>query len=217
MSRLGILLFGHFEIARVSTTDDAAFFCFLLLCTVILNWRSSMTNFVSWGLCLILFKTFSDRSWIRTHAHTRVPEFSTEEFLESGALDRSAILPGLPRLFLYDMCFFNWVASVFLMSRLGILLFGHFEIARVSTTDDVAIFFALGCHLELTFQYERICQLNALPHRVRNVFWQVRDSNPRTYSCTRILNWAIFWDWRFRPLNHTAWFLSMFSFLIYAL
>ena len=54
-----------------------------------------MTEFVSWKLCLIVIKTFTDRSGIRTHAHTRVPEFSTEEFLESGALDRSAILPGL--------------------------------------------------------------------------------------------------------------------------
>ena len=73
--------------------------CFLLLWTVILNWPSSMTEFVGWRLCLIVFKTFSDRSGIRTHAHNRVPEFSTEEFLESGALDRSAILPGLPRHF----------------------------------------------------------------------------------------------------------------------
>ena len=71
--------------------------CFVLLWTVILNWRSSMTEFVSWGLCLIVFKTFSDRSGIRTHAHTRVPEFSTEGCLESGALDRSGILPGLRR------------------------------------------------------------------------------------------------------------------------
>ena len=77
---------------------------FLLLWTVILNWRSSMTEFVSWGLCLIVFKTFSDRSGNRTHVHTRVPEFSTEEFLEflrplsdRSALDRSAILPGLRR------------------------------------------------------------------------------------------------------------------------
>ena len=48
---------------------------------------------------------FSDRSGIRTHAHTHVPEFSTEEFLESGALDRSAILPGLRR----HICF--WCVS----------------------------------------------------------------------------------------------------------
>ena len=34
-----------------------------------------------------------DRSGIRTHAHIRVPEVLFEEFLESGALDRSAILP----------------------------------------------------------------------------------------------------------------------------
>ena len=64
------------------------FFCFLLLWAVILNWRSSMTEFVSWRLCLIVFKTFSDRSGIRTHAHTYVPEVSVEEILRSGALDR---------------------------------------------------------------------------------------------------------------------------------
>ena len=58
-----------------------------------------MTEFVSWKLCLIVIKTFTDRSGIGTHAHTRVPEFSTEEFLESGALDRSANLPGLRRHF----------------------------------------------------------------------------------------------------------------------
>ena len=34
-----------------------------------------------------------DRSGIRTHAHIRVPEYSAEQLLESGALDRSAILP----------------------------------------------------------------------------------------------------------------------------
>ena len=89
------------------------FFCFFLLWTVILNWCSSMREFVSWRLCLIVFKTFSDRRGIRTHAHLRVPDFSTEEFLESGALDRSAILPGLRRHFLYDLWFFNWVEFVF--------------------------------------------------------------------------------------------------------
>ena len=56
-----------------------------------------MTEVVSWVLFLIVLKTFSDRSGIRTHAHTRLPEFSTEEFLESVALDRSGILPGLRR------------------------------------------------------------------------------------------------------------------------
>ena len=71
--------------------------CFLLLWTVILNWYCSMTEFVSWRLCFIVFKTFSDRSGIRTHAHTLVPEISTEQFLESGALDHSAILPGFRR------------------------------------------------------------------------------------------------------------------------
>ena len=91
---------------------------------------------------------------------------------------------------------------MFVKSRLGILLFGHFEIARLSTTDDVAIFlvfFALDCYLELTLQYERIFQLKAVPHRVQNVFWQKWDSNPRTHSCTRILDWGISWVWRLRP------------------
>ena len=58
-----------------------------------------MTEFVSWKLCLIVIKTFTDRSGIRTQAHTRVPEFSTKDFLESGASDRSANLPGLRRHF----------------------------------------------------------------------------------------------------------------------
>ena len=92
---------------------------------------------------------------------------------------------------------------MFVKSRLGILLFGHREIARLSSTDDVAIFFvfffALDCYLELTLQYERICQLKAVPHRVRNVFWQEWDSNPRTHSCTRIRDWGISWVWRLRP------------------
>ena len=105
ISRLGILfcvvsnnsLVNPRRLCEPQTT--LRFFCFILLCTVILNWRSSMTEFVSSRLCLIVFKTFCDRSRFRTHAHTRVPEFSTEEFLECGALDRSAILPGSPRLF----------------------------------------------------------------------------------------------------------------------
>ena len=62
--------------------------CFLLLWTVILNWRSNMTEFVSWRLCLVVFKMFSDRSGIRTRAHTYVPEVSVEEILRSGASDR---------------------------------------------------------------------------------------------------------------------------------
>ena len=63
------------------------FFVFFLLRTVIFNYRSCVTEFFGWRLCLIVFKTLSDRSRIRTHAHTRVPECSTEEFLESGSLD----------------------------------------------------------------------------------------------------------------------------------
>ena len=87
------------------------FFCFFfVLRTVILNWRSSATEFGSWMLCLIVFKTFSDRSRIRTHAHTRVPEFSTEEFLDPGALDRSTILPGFRQhVFSFALWPFLWV------------------------------------------------------------------------------------------------------------
>ena len=67
--------------------------------------------------------------------------------------------------------------------------------------DDVAIFFffALDCHLHLTFQCDRICRLKAVSHRVQNVFWQEWDSNPRTHSCTRILDSGISWVWRRRP------------------
>ena len=94
---------------------------FFLLCTVILNWRSSMTEFVSWRLCLIVFKRFSDRSGIRTHAQTRVPEFSTEEFLESSTLDRSAILPGLRRHFSVWSVIFQlgwiWISEIYSAKR----------------------------------------------------------------------------------------------------
>ena len=101
MSLLGIFLFCAFlNHSAINHPMTLRVVCFLLLWTVILNWRSNMTElFVSWRLCLVVFKTFSDRIGIRTHAHTRVPEFSTNDFLESGALDRSAILPDLPRLF----------------------------------------------------------------------------------------------------------------------
>ena len=68
--------------------------------------------------------------------------------------------------------------------------------------------FSLDCHLELKFQYDRICQLKALLHRVQNVFWQEWDSNPRTHSCTRILDWGLSWVWRLRPLGRPAWFTS---------
>ena len=72
-----------------------------------------MREFVSWRLCLIVFKTFSDRSGIRTHAHTRVPEFSTEEFLESGALDPRPSCRVYAGIFLYDLGFFIWVEFAF--------------------------------------------------------------------------------------------------------
>ena len=70
--------------------------------------------------------------------------------------------------------------------------------------------FALDCHLELTFQYDRICQLKALPRRVQNVFWQDWDSNACTHLCTRILDERISWVWRLRPLGHPAWLASIF-------
>ena len=192
-------------------------FCNILLWAVILNWRCNMTELVSWRLCLIVFKTFSDRSWVRTHAHTRVPEFSTEGCLESGALDRSGILPGLRRHYSFWSVsfqlsdFFNseiWSAKwfvpslrkdlnsnprrvVFYMSPPGILFLCTFKLLGYQPPNDVAsrlFSFALDCYLELTFQYDRICQLKALPRRVQNLFWQEWDSNPRTYSCTRLLD-----------------------------
>ena len=99
LSLLGIFFCSLLKHSVINHRRLCDFFCFLLLCTVIFNWRSSMTEFVNWRLCLIVFKTFSFRSGIRTHAHTRVPEFSDVEFLMSGALDRSTILPGLRRHF----------------------------------------------------------------------------------------------------------------------
>ena len=219
-------------------------FCFLLLWTVILSWRSRMTEFVSRRLCFIVFKTFSDRSGIRTHAHTRVSEFSTEEFLESGALDRSAILPGWRRhISFWSVSFqlsdiFNsemqsakrfvssiWkdlhlnprVESCFTCVRRASSFLCTFNVLGYQPPNDVASLlfsFALDCHLELTFQYERICQPKALLHRVQNVFWQEWDSNPRTHSCTRILDWGFSWVWRLRPLGHLAWFTSTYFFLI---
>ena len=112
-----VSFFVEFQTARFSIPEDFSnprrlcdFFCFLLLFTVTLNWRSSMTEFVSWRLCLIVFKTFSDRSGIRTHAHTRVLEFSTVELLEPGVLDRSGILPGFRQhIFSFNVWPFHWV------------------------------------------------------------------------------------------------------------
>ena len=54
-----------------------------------------------------MFKRFSDRSGIGTHLHIRVPEFSTQEFLESGAFDRSGILPGFRRHFSFSFVPFD--------------------------------------------------------------------------------------------------------------
>ena len=197
-----------------------------------------MTEFVGWRLCLIVFKTLSDRSCIRTHAHTRVPEFSTEEFPESGASDRWTSLPGFCRRFpfwfmrfklgkmsiekcnvLNGFCLSIWkdlhlnprVHPCFTcLGRVSSFLC-TLKPLFLSTTDDVAIFlffFALYCHLQLTFKYGRICQLEALPHRVQNVFWHQWDSNPRTHSCNRLLDWGISWVWRLRPLSHLAWVTS---------
>ena len=85
------------------------FFCFALSSGIdVPVWQN--LSFVSWMLCLIVFKTFSDRSGIRTHAHTRVLEFSTVELLEPGVLDRSAILPGFRQhIFSFDVWPFHWV------------------------------------------------------------------------------------------------------------
>ena len=92
-----------------SATDHVASFCFLFLCSVILSWRSSRTEFVSWSICLIVFKTFSDRSGIRTLAHTLVPGVSTEEIPESGALYRLTILSGTRRKFWLKYCDFRLI------------------------------------------------------------------------------------------------------------
>ena len=147
------------------------FSLFFLLRTVILTWRSSMRGFVSWKLCLIVFKTFYDRSGIRTHAHTRVPEFSTEEFLESGALDPRPSCRVYADIFLYDLCFFNWVEFAFERFNLisgfchpfqkicvsthayirvshvssGYLSYCSVSNRSLSTPDDFAIFFVFFC------------------------------------------------------------------------
>ena len=64
--------------------------------------------------------------------------------------------------------------------------------------------FAFYCHLESTFQYDRICQLKALPHRVQNVFWQEWDSNPRTHLCTWSLRWGNSAVWCVRPVGFSC-------------
>ena len=120
MSRLGIFFCVVSNSSVINHRRRCGFFV-LLIYTVILNWCSSMTKFVSWRLCLIAFKTFSDRSWIRTNAHTRVPEFSTEVFLQPGSLDRSAILPCFRRhvFFSFDLRPFHWV--IFSIQRCNLL------------------------------------------------------------------------------------------------
>ena len=218
-------------------------FCFLLLWTVILNWRSSMTEFVSWRLCLIVFKTFSDRSGIRSHAHVGVPEFPTgiswvwrlrplahpawftsTYFLLICVLSiewpfqfRDVICWTICVIYLERFAFKPARRVVFYMSPPGIVFLCTFKLLGYQPPNDVAsrlFSFALDCHLELTFQYDRICQLRALPHRVQNVFWQEWESNPRTHSYTRILDWGIFWVCRPRPLGHPAWFKSTYFLLI---
>ena len=210
-------------------------FCFLLLWTVILNWRFSVTEFAGWWLCLIVFKTFSDSGGIRTHAHIRVSEFLTEDFLEPAAFDRSSILPGFRR-HIFSFCsvsfqlidIFNsemWSAKLFVSSiwkdlHLNPSVESYFPcLRRVSSflctfkllgyqpPNDVASLlfsFALDCHLELTFQYDRICQLKALPHRVQNVFWQEWDSNSRTNLCTWCLDWGNSAVWCVRQLSFSC-------------
>ena len=92
-----------------------------------------------------------------------------------------------------------------------------FKLLGYQPPNDVAsrlFSFALDCHLELTFQYDRSCQLSALSHRAQNVFWQEWDSNPRTHSFTRILDWGIPWVWRLIPLDHRAWSTSTYFLLI---
>ena len=105
---------------------------------------------------------------------------------------------------------------VFHMSRLGIFFCAVSNRSFINHRRccDFLFSFALHCHLELMFQYDRICQLKALPHRVQNVFWQVWDSNPSAHSCARILDWGMSWVWRLRPLGHPAWFTSTFFCMI---
>ena len=88
-----------------------------------------------------------------------------------------------------------------------------FKLLGYQPPNDVASLlfsFALDCPLELTFQYDRICQLKALPRLFQNVFGQEWGSNPRTHSCTWILDWVLSWVWRLRPLGHPAWFTSTY-------
>ena len=103
------------------------------------------------------------------------------------------------------------VESCFTCLRRVSSFLSTFKLLGYQPPNDVASLlfsFALDCHLESTFQYDRICQLKALPHRVQNVFWQEWDSNPRTHSRTRVLDWGFSWAWRLRSLAHSALFPS---------
>ena len=101
LSRMGIAFFCVFLNRSAIGHGWRWEYFVLLLWTVVLHWSSSLTDFVSGRLCVIVFKTFSDRSAKGTLAHTHLPEFSTEENLESGTFDPSAFLPGFVRLFCF--------------------------------------------------------------------------------------------------------------------
>ena len=88
------------------------------------------------------------------------------------------------------------VESCFTCLRRASSFLCTFNVLGFQPPNDVASLlfsFVLDCHLELTFQYDRICQLRALAHRVQKVFWEEWESYPRTHSCTRILDWGFSW------------------------
>ena len=98
--------------------------------------------------------------------------------------------------FLYILCFFNWVdfsiqrynllsrlchpfeknfvethvsfrvSHVFGWCLLSFCAFLNHSAINHGWRCESLFCFALGCHLELTFQYDRICRLKALPQRV---------------------------------------------------
>ena len=177
--------------------------------------------------------------------HTFVYQNSQlSNFFESGAFDRSTTLPGLCRRFPFWFMSLNWVK--FSTEKYNVLngLCHPFQKICVSTHAYIRVphvsagyllfcalinrsavghgwrcdffLFALDCHLHLTFQCDRICRLKPVSHRVQNVFWEEWDSNPRTHSCTRILDSGISWVWRLRPsaiLPGLCRYLSVWSVL----
>ena len=87
----------------------------------------------------------------------------------------------------------------------GCLLFC--ALVNHSATDGITNFmfsFALDCRLELTFQYDGICQLKTQPHRVQNFLWQECFSNPHRHSCSWSLDWGNSGFWCVRLLGHPA-------------